>query len=345
LPPDLAGFDLWHRKGDSSDYPADPTGTIILPNRSIVITELAPSTIYKFKLVAFNHVKNELDSWEVKETTTCYSKDDPKGIEVRKQPSFDLSNPSSEGGESNNSAAVYADLNKSPERESDSDFEGCENPDLNGSGFGSGSGSGQVTNVKESPETEETNGTSASALDEDAVLNNIPDSKTSMGLQKESPSPDPRSENESNGTNGNDMANGAVIHLISTRPVTPGQIENGKADNVLLPKPYREPGSSSNKRVPGHSDGCTEGLYEYCVKVIRRLECEGLIESNFRVKFLTWFSLRATPQERKIVNVYIDTLIDDPVSLAGQLSDTFSERIYSKRPPPVPTGFCMQLWH
>ncbi|KAJ4731000.1 vernalization5/VIN3-like protein [Rhynchospora pubera] len=304
LPLDLAGFNLWHRKADTSDYPVDPTGTIVLPNRSIVITELAPSTSYKFKLVAFNHAKVKLDSWEVKETTTCCSKD-PKGIEVRKQPSFDLSNPSSEGGESNNSAAVYADLNKSPERESDSDFEGCENPDLNGSGLGSGSGSDQVTNVKESPETADMNGVSASALDEEAVLNIIPLPKTST-------------------------ANGAVIRLISTRPVTPGQTENGKADNVLLQKPDREPGSSSNKWVSGHNDGCMEGSYEYCVKVIRRLECEGLIESNFRVKFLTWFSLRATPQERKIVNVYVDTLIDDPVSLAGQLSDTFSDRIYSK---------------
>ncbi|KAJ3698740.1 hypothetical protein LUZ61_002445 [Rhynchospora tenuis] len=342
LPLDLAGFNLWHRKADTSDYPVDPTGTIVLPNRSIVITELAPSTSYKFKLVAFNHAKVELDSWEVKETTTCCSKD-PKGIEVRKQPSFDLSNPSSEGGESNNSAAVYADLNKSPERESDSDFEGCENPDLNGSGLGSGSGSDQVINVKDISETAEMNGVSASALDEEAVLNIIPVAKTSTGLQKDSP--DPRSENESNGLNGNDMANGAVIRLISTRPVMPGQTENGKADNVLLPKPDREPGSSSNKWVSGHNDGCMEGSYEYCVKVIRRLECEGLIESNFRVKFLTWFSLRATPQERKIVNVYVDTLIDDPVSLAGQLSDTFSERIYSKGLPPVPNGFCMQLWH
>jgi hypothetical protein len=81
------------------------------------------------------------------------------------------------------------------------------------------------------------------------------------------------------------------------------------------------------------------------VRVVRWLECEGYIESNFRVKFLTWYSLRATLHERKIVSVYVNALIEDPVSLSGQLSDTFSEAIFSKRPPSVPSGFCMDLWH
>lgn len=113
----------------------------------------------------------------------------------------------------------------------------------------------------------------------------------------------------------------------------------------------REPASLSKKRGREKilemcaKEGSLEGSYEYCVKVVRWLECEGHIETNFRVKFLTWFSLRATPQERRIVTVYVDTLIDDPASLAGQLVDTFSETICSKKPPLVPTGFCMKLWH
>ena len=74
----------------------------------------------------------------------------------------------------------------------------------------------------------------------------------------------------------------------------------------------------------------------FCVKVIWWLECEGHIEANFRMKFLTWLSLRATQQEKRIVSVFVDTLIDDPASLAGQLIDTFSEAIYSKRPPVAP---------
>ncbi|XP_077254233.1 VIN3-like protein 1 [Tasmannia lanceolata] len=82
--------------------------------------------------------------------------------------------------------------------------------------------------------------------------------------------------------------------------------------------------------------------YEYCVKIIRYLECGGHVEQNFRMKFLTWFSLRSTEQERRVVNTFIQTLIDDPNSLAGQLVDSFSDIVSSKRPR---NGFCSKLWH
>ncbi|KAK4283715.1 hypothetical protein QN277_000638 [Acacia crassicarpa] len=72
--------------------------------------------------------------------------------------------------------------------------------------------------------------------------------------------------------------------------------------------------------------------YEYCVKVFRWLECEGHIKQEFRLKLLTWFSLRSTEQERRVVNTFIQTLLDDPCSLAGQLIDSFSDIISNKRP-------------
>lgn len=72
--------------------------------------------------------------------------------------------------------------------------------------------------------------------------------------------------------------------------------------------------------------------FEYCVKVIRWLECQGHIKQEFRLKLLTWFSLRSTEQERRVVNTFIQTLIDDPSSLAGQLVDSFSDIISNKRP-------------
>ncbi|CAL0313852.1 unnamed protein product [Lupinus luteus] len=77
--------------------------------------------------------------------------------------------------------------------------------------------------------------------------------------------------------------------------------------------------------------------FEYCVKVIRWLECDGHIKQEFRLRLLTWFSLRSTEQERRVVNTFIQTLIDDPSSLAGQLVDSFSDIISSKRPRNV---FC-----
>ncbi|XP_050379182.1 VIN3-like protein 2 [Argentina anserina] len=70
-----------------------------------------------------------------------------------------------------------------------------------------------------------------------------------------------------------------------------------------------------------------ESDYEYSVQAIKWLEHEGHIDEDFRVKFLTWFSLKATMQERRVVRVYVDTFIDDPSSLARQLIHTFLEEI------------------
>nr|AAC09023.1 unknown protein [Arabidopsis thaliana] len=69
---------------------------------------------------------------------------------------------------------------------------------------------------------------------------------------------------------------------------------------------------------------------EQCVKIIRKLECSGYVESTFRQKFLTWFSLRATSQERNTVTTFMNAFNDDSMALAEQLVDTFSDCIWSK---------------
>ncbi|KAL9224491.1 hypothetical protein vseg_000518 [Gypsophila vaccaria] len=78
--------------------------------------------------------------------------------------------------------------------------------------------------------------------------------------------------------------------------------------------------------------GSLDGDFEYCVKVIRWLECQGYIKQEFRLKLLTWFSLKSTDQQRRVVTTFIQTLMDDPKSLAGQLVDSFSDIVTSKRP-------------
>jgi hypothetical protein len=85
------------------------------------------------------------------------------------------------------------------------------------------------------------------------------------------------------------------------------------------------------------SSGCLDENFEYCVKIVRWLECEGHLNHEFRLKLLTWFSLRSTKQERRVVNAFVHTLIDDPSSLAGQLVDSFSDIISNKR---AKNGFC-----
>ncbi|KAG8367721.1 hypothetical protein BUALT_Bualt16G0102400 [Buddleja alternifolia] len=125
-------------------------------------------------------------------------------------------------------------------------------------------------------------------------------------------------------------------------PITPCKFEKGK-DIENGPKCGLEPrpGSSSKKRS---GEGRDEG-FEYYVKIIRWLECDGHIETAFRQKFLTWYGLIASPEEVRVVKVFVDTFIEDPESLAGQLVDTFSDVISDKRCSAVPAGFCTKLWH
>lgn len=53
-------------------------------------------------------------------------------------------------------------------------------------------------------------------------------------------------------------------------------------------KKVTEVGTSTKKNNLFHNvDDCFEKIYAYCVKMIRRLECEGYVEKEFRLKFLT----------------------------------------------------------
>lgn len=90
---------------------------------------------------------------------------------------------------------------------------------------------------------------------------------------------------------------------------------------------------------------CAAKNYEFCVKIVRWLECEGHLKEDFRMKFLTWFSLRASDHEKRVVSVFIDTLQDNPASLAEQLMDTFADIISSKRHQLVANSFSNRLWH
>ncbi|CAI9761264.1 unnamed protein product [Fraxinus pennsylvanica] len=143
-------------------------------------------------------------------------------------------------------------------------------------------------------------------------------------------------------------------------PITPCKLENAKDGNGRMnsrPKhgersvdnaSAREK-ESSKKKSDERDEDCTDigdKNFEYYVKVIRWLECDGLIETSFRQKFLTWYSLTATPQEMRVVKAFIDTFIEDPASLAGQIVHTFSDVISNKkRCSKVPAGFCLKLWH
>ncbi|GAB4839461.1 hypothetical protein Ancab_028983 [Ancistrocladus abbreviatus] len=112
--------------------------------------------------------------------------------------------------------------------------------------------------------------------------------------------------------------------------------------------PFRQPPPmpTTPAKVDGKQDlrQAEESKYEYCVRVIKCLEYEGHLNIEFRVKFLTWFSLKAKMQERRVVSAFVDAMIDDPPSLAEQLIDTFSEEISGEK-HLSDNGLCARSWH
>ncbi|KAI3772079.1 hypothetical protein L6452_03253 [Arctium lappa] len=135
-------------------------------------------------------------------------------------------------------------------------------------------------------------------------------------------------------------------------PITPYKPERSKDGNLarksrpealennLEDGSRKEQDGSSWKKRSGEEGQDRD--FGYYVKVIRWLECKRHIDTSFRQKFLTWYSLRASPEEVRIVKVFINTLMEDPASLAGQLVDTFSEAITSKK---CSKGLCLKLFH
>ncbi|CAK9163627.1 unnamed protein product [Ilex paraguariensis] len=132
----------------------------------------------------------------------------------------------------------------------------------------------------------------------------------------------------SNLTFSHSMKDVLLVSPTSNPPPTPCKYDGKKELSFM----------SSKKQLKGTD-------YENSVGVIRWLEHEGHLNADFRVKFLTWFSLKATLQERRVVSAFIDTLIDDPPSLAGQLIDTFSDEISCEQKPVPRLGLCTTLWH
>ncbi|KAM0026251.1 putative chromatin regulator PHD family [Helianthus debilis subsp. tardiflorus] len=107
---------------------------------------------------------------------------------------------------------------------------------------------------------------------------------------------------------------------------------NGLHTNIfIVPDVDDEAAPNDIPRDDADHRGNVDQNYEYCV-VFRKLEREGHITKEFRRKLFTWFTLSSTEHERRMVNVFIRTLGDDPQSLGEQLVDSFGDIVNKKRP-------------
>ncbi|KAG5225767.1 VIN3 protein [Salix suchowensis] len=363
---DTVGYTLWHRNGHDLDYPAEPTCRLFLPNITYVVAGLSPATEYHFKVVPFNGVR-ELRMCEVQCSTssTGITQDEVPNysiVERSQSPNTNcssLSNPSSVEDETNNNPpcndhTVNRADNYHPYcKDTDKIVSNKSNGALNSSDILADAipllDEGHATQVVSSKLNSDTQMLDKKRLLENHVIEEIiTDNGSDTPVQTAMESVP------------------FVRNSEASLPITPcklemlkdGQGRNGRCksinkDIVIVSGKGEDPqdGSTSMKRSGERRDeecmanGHSDRDFEHYVKIIRWLECEGHIEKNFRQKFLTWYGLRATAQEVRVVKTFVDTFIEDPASLAEQIVDTFSECLSSRRSSVVPSGLCMKLWH
>lgn len=351
---DIKGYKLWYYKSRDEPHTKDPVSVFPRSQRRILISNLQPCTEYTFRIISYTD-KGDLGHSEAK----CFT----KSIEIiQNNPSSSVAmnhkkdNPQTGGNSSGskmelnatttNSGFMVRDLGKIlrftwaqeqgysefccadmknccgqsemskpkiPEAQLPSDSRGLDLnvvsvPDLNE----------ELTPPFESSRDEGNGCTLLQAVeaDDDAASHDL----EKNGLARSHGSGD--SQTWARGPTGEVSAVDSRVK-VGRKRIASANEETHDCDSTLI--------NGSPLRVSEGSRSLDEN-FEYCVKIIRWLECEGHIKKEFRLKLLTWFSLRSTEQERRVVNTFIQTLSDDPSSLAGQLVDSFSDIISSKRP-------------
>lgn len=356
----IKGYKLWYCKSNQETFSKNPLSIFPREKRRISITNLQPCTEYTFKIISYTEA-GDLGHSEAK----CFT----KSVEIinnDKDPSaaiYKKENPSVEGSSSNAKEQPNSDLAGSSsgfkvrdlgkilqlawaqeqgclEGFCSVDVEQCcgvtkyespkdhQSPPPVSRGLDLNVVSVPDLNEDLTPPLEssrdEDNGCTlerATGPDDDAASHGV--EKNGLGLARSNGSgPSDDSQAWAPIRNGDVPAVDSLAEVRRKRASSANE-ETHDCDSTLI--------NGSPFRVSG-GPGPLDGNFEYCVKVIRWLECEGYLKQEFRLKLLTWFSLRSTEQERRVVNTFIQTLMDDPKSLAGQLVDSFGDLISSKRP-------------
>jgi hypothetical protein len=330
----IKGYKLWYWNSREPPSTAEPA---VFPKdqRKILISNLQPCTEYAFRIISFTE-DGELGHSEAKIFT--------KSVEI---------------------------FHKNLEHRTEGCSSSAKRDDKSQSGRSSGFKVRQLGNILRKAQAEEDGYPSAFCKDEieDSCGQNdsvIPDNQIVRGVScklnlNETSVPDLNAEvvmptecflNENGCSSGKDAltkSNGSDSETcteghVGEAPAMESQSQSRKQtsdleqetcvdDSILVVRPAR----LFSRRL-----GQLDDNYEYCVKIIRWLECSGHIEKEFRMKFLTWFSLRSTEEERRVVITFIRIFLDEPSSLAAQLLDSFEDIVATRRARP---GLCTKLWH
>ncbi|PSS36254.1 VIN3-like protein [Actinidia chinensis var. chinensis] len=357
---DIKGYKLWYCKNRNEAHPKEPICVFPRAQRRILITNLQPCTEYSFRIVSYTEA-GDLGHSEAK----CFTKSveiickNPNSASMnRKKENPQIEGSSDAGRDPMTTATIESssgfkvrDLGKILQlawAQQEGCFEGLSGIDIE-----------EFCRVNNAIKPNETPNDHLPSVSRGLDLNvaSVPDlnedltdedNRCPLGQAVEADNDNvchdigknslARSQGSGNSQSGTHGANKEVPAVDSRgepcrkRPASTNEETHDCNSTMINESPFRIANESGN----------LDENFEYCVKVIRWLECEGHIKLDFRLKLLTWYSLRSTKQERRVVNTFIQTMIDDPSSLAAQLVDSFSDIVSCKRPR---NGFCNKLWH
>ncbi|KAL1823866.1 hypothetical protein ACET3Z_010644 [Daucus carota] len=355
---DIKGYKLWYCKTREETHSEEPVSVFPRSERRILISNLLPCTEYSFRIVSYTDA-GEMGHSEAK----CFT----KSVEIIRKNSSPVA-VNNRKGNVQVVADTYAvtEYKTAAEVESDSGFqvrclgkilriasseeEGCLN-EISGARTENCSGVNEECGpqivqgqLKPVPREIDLNVASVPDLNEELIPpvdssrddNNLCTGK--VGADDEEVSHDNQKNvvekshgsGDSQNLNHKSSADLSAVHLegkMYRKRAATKDDESHDCDSTLI--------NRSPSGIHDNSGSLGEN-FEDSVKIIRWLECEGYIKQEFRLKLLTWYSLRSTEQERRVVNTFIQTLIDDPSSLAGQLLDSFSDVVSSKKPRNEP---------
>ncbi|KAK9099835.1 hypothetical protein Scep_023265 [Stephania cephalantha] len=301
-------YHLWHREANIAEYPVKPTFTFRAPDARCLLSGLKAATEYLVKVVSL-HGSKELEKWELKFSTSRNVVESPVS-EVGHSPatnSSNVSNPSDGEETTHNAIGVGQEGTQGysvSALEEDERVSGGEFPSNSIRQLESQKDFVVVSAAKQAPDMKPEN--SPTLIEKMNFDNGQSNSSTRLETQMvpfarcvntalpitpdkpEAAAPDGPGKNRRMESSDEEQENGSGKHE--------KEVQAGSSSKRRLVAPWREDCTK---------DRSLDGDYEYCVKTIRRLECDGYIEQNFRVKFLTWYSLRATPQERRIGRKYL----------------------------------------
>ncbi|CAI0543172.1 unnamed protein product [Linum tenue] len=356
---DIKGYKLWYTKSREETPPKEPISVFPKTQRRILISNLQPCTEYTFRIVSYTE-SGDLGHSEAK----CFT----KSVEIfRKHPSS--SSIAANGGTKDDNTTTTNDGGSTSKAttEGSSDLSGFRVREL-GKIIRMAWAQERVCSDRyccdaadsAKPESTRDHELPAALRQLDLNVMSVPD------LNEELMPPFESSRDEDNDCTLEEHAmveadDEAASHDNVKKDSLDRSKSNGSGDSAPAvdsrgDRKRPAPSQMANEDVhdcdstlingsplrQSRGSGSLDENFESCVKIIRWLECGGHIDQEFRLKLLTWFSLRSTEQERRVVHTFIRTMVDDPTSLAEQLVDSFSDIVSSKR---AKNGFCSKLWH